>query len=354
MMPEQPRSSVVPLSAAPDKVKTPPHQRLRRLIARFGSDSSGGRGKTSAPSVGHSSSSHRRTQTVDGGASLIRVLMAPTYGGMNHHFIASVNMSLNVGPRPGSRLSDPFSLIEIMDARSRSSPLWIPPFRRVAIPRPVEPKKKPLFPRLWRVMSNSSPSRNSKDTVTRPEYDVNGYSFPLDGEEGELVEDEGCYESDVIQTAALLAIPLPTRMDVLYLLPPEISLDIMSLLDVGSVLSASQVSKYWHFLATDRYVWRALFKRQTQWRLKSISTSAPLSPAVPFDAKSRPGRTSLTGSRRNIPSLASCHSSDNLVRPLCMNLSVDWASLYRARLELDRRWRMGDPKVTRLSGHTDR
>src|SRR5258708_6764155 len=261
---------------------------------------------------------------------------------------------MNDGLQPGSRLSDPFSLIEIMDARSRSSPLWIPPFRRVTIPRLTEPKKKPLLPRLWQVMSNSSTSKKSKATVPWPEYDVNGSTFPLDGEEGELVEDEGCYESDVIQTAALLAIPLPTRMDILYLLPPEVSFEIVSLLDLSSVLSASQVSKYWHLLATDRCVWGALFKGQTQWRLRDPSTDVSLSPPILSHAKNRLSRTSLACSRRSIPSLVSHHSNDSLVRPLRLDLSVDWASLYRTRLELDRRWRTGDPKVTRLSVHTDR
>lgn len=39
-------------------------------------------------------------------------------------------------------------------------------------------------------------------------------------------------------------------------------------------------------------------------------------------------------------------------------LTLDWCTLYRARLELDRRWdgtaAASEPRVTALSGHADR
>ncbi len=72
-MSEQARSAV-PLTAAPDKVKTPSRQKLRRLISKFGSSLSGVKSKTSAPGLGHSSSSHRWTQTADGGL-IMRLFM---------------------------------------------------------------------------------------------------------------------------------------------------------------------------------------------------------------------------------------------------------------------------------------
>ncbi|KAF8336580.1 WD40-repeat-containing domain protein [Cantharellus anzutake] len=336
MMPaqvEQGPGGFMPLTPATDKQKGPSRPKLRRFITRFGSGSLSGKNKaTLAPRAGDVPS-HRRSQTVDA-----------------HMNTEQMNMSH--GPPPGSRLSDPFSLIEIMDARSRSSPLWIPPFRRVAIPRPAEPKKMSLLPRLLQAMS-PSPSKRNKDMVTWPEYDDDGYPFPLDGEEGELVEDEGCYESDIIRTAALLAIPLPTRMDILYLLPPEISLDILTYLDLRSILAVTLVSKYWHFLATDRFVWRGLFKKQTRWGLKGLPMGDPLSPPIPCEVKGLRFHKPSIVSRTNRPSLVSYRSNEGKCPPSCLDLSVDWKYLYRTRVELDRRWNKMEPKVTRLAGHTD-
>ncbi|TFK75685.1 WD40 repeat-like protein [Pluteus cervinus] len=76
---------------------------------------------------------------------------------------------------------------------------------------------------------------------------------PLDGEEGELIDDEACF----IDVRAV------TGIDILTLLPTELALQIISLLntadDLANVIACLSVSKAWHTLANDNSVWRALF-----------------------------------------------------------------------------------------------
>jgi F-box and WD-40 domain protein 1/11 len=43
-----------------------------------------------------------------------------------------------------------------------------------------------------------------------------------------------------------------------------------------------------------------------------------------------------------------------LTKPAKAPLSLDWEELYKTRMELDRRWEKGEPKVMKITGHEDR
>ncbi|KAF8892895.1 WD40-repeat-containing domain protein [Infundibulicybe gibba] len=195
-----------------------------------------------------------------------------------------------------------------------------------------------LLPRLWDVLSSPgrspsprpSLSSSRKGKVKIIDRDTNSYINycdlpPLDGEEGELIDDEACF----IDARAV------TGIDIITLLPPEIALTIFSKLPPATILACLCVCKSWHVLAADNAIWRVMFINK--W-----------------------------GALRN----------DQI-------LAYNWRHLYKQRVELDHRWEgispapsstggrylrgtapslpvisnvpfaPWEPKVTRIVGHTD-
>ena len=236
-----------------------------------------------------------------------------------------------------SRLSDPFSLIDApgaSDIHDISHPS--PPFQHVAS---APPKKKPLLPRILDVVGfSTSSNKKDKGRLLWPTMDSDGTLLPLDGEEGELVEDEGCY--DVVDRPSF--VPL-AKIDFIASLPPEIALHILRHLDLPAVLACLCVSPYWNHLASDKLVWRDLFYQQTRWKINNLLASRPR-------ISSRSSSYSPLYSRWTRNSLLSIQSKD-VPMP---NLSLDWLQMYKTGVQLDRRWASAEPKVTRLSGHADR
>ncbi|KAF9777520.1 WD40 repeat-like protein [Thelephora terrestris] len=143
--------------------------------------------------------------------------------------------------------------------------------------------------------------------------------LPLDGEEGELIDDEACFiDVDYFTTA----------VDIVARLPPELSIHILTFLDLDSIIACLAVSRIWRIYAQDNAVWRGLFFLRTDWRLD-------LSRARFSAARTR--RVSY------VPS----------VSPELPPLSLDWWLLYKSRTQLDNRWQQGKAKMTRISGHSD-
>lgn len=114
-------------------------------------------------------------------------------------------------------------------------------------------------------------------------------------------------------------------LDIIMLLPSELALNVLSHLDLPSVIACSSVNQYWRLVAKDSQVWRTLFFRNTRWSVNAArlpmhhSTSA--SPGMDLDPP-----------------------------------PLDWQKLYRSRRELDRRWAdpSHKPKEIKLVGHSDR
>jgi F-box and WD-40 domain protein 1/11 len=188
----------------------------------------------------------------------------------------------------------------------------------LAVTRPSSPdvvnqrlaRPRGFIPRLW-------------DAFRRSRHKTSAYiddGLPLDGEEGELIDDEACFIDVDFST---------TAVDIVARLPPEISIHILSFLDLNSIIACRAVSRTWRIYAQDSAVWRGLFRLRTEWRLD-------LSRARFSAARTR--RVSY------IPSIS----------PEVPPLSLDWLLLYKSRSQLENRWLRGEAKVTRISGHSDR
>ncbi|KAJ7094020.1 WD40 repeat-like protein [Mycena belliarum] len=241
-----------------------------------------------------------------------------------------------------------------------------------------------LLPRLWDVLSASPPRRPSpfaynysNSSIWTPKPIDYTQLPPLDGEEGELIDDEACFFCPPVRAV--------TGIDILTLLPPELALHILGLLlssarpsphapaptvlaglaDHAAAAAAAlralttcrAVSRNWARLASDNAVWRAAFV--ARWgapppppRLPPPVALAPPSPARL--APSRPNST-LDARMKKLPALPP--GEDLPPPPMLAPLTPDWRTLYRARLELDRCWDgtspASEPRVTALSGHAD-
>ncbi|KAJ7481604.1 WD40 repeat-like protein [Mycena latifolia] len=241
-----------------------------------------------------------------------------------------------------------------------------------------------LLPRLWDVLSTSPPRRQSpfsynysNSSIWAPKPIDYTQLPPLDGEEGELIDDEACFFCPPVRAV--------TGIDILTLLPPELALHVLALLlsttrpsphapaptvlagladhaaaaadALRALLACRSVSRKWARLADDNAVWRAAF--EGRWgapprppRLPSSPSAAailvPPSPPTP----SRHSST-LDARMKKLPALPPGEAPRAAPAPLALN----WRTLYRERLELERRWEgtspSSEPQITALAGHAD-
>ncbi|KAH7106847.1 WD40 repeat-like protein [Auriculariales sp. MPI-PUGE-AT-0066] len=236
---------------------------------------------------------------------------------------------------------------------------------------PLQPQRTPnrspkhILPRLLSFGSIRA-KRRSKRKAAVDEF---GNLLPLGGEEGELVDDEACFVEEVQPVLGL---------DIISLLPVEISLYTLLFLEFTDLLKCQLVCRYWQQLANDNLIWRDLFYRNLGWRINRAVAGEQLaalnSPTVP----TYPGLSALPRARScdsfaQLPSLSSprlrpprvsiVHPSRRtsvLFEPSApapvrapRTLAMDWMSLYKARLNLQRNWQSGQPQVGKISGHDD-
>ncbi|KAI1173290.1 quinon protein alcohol dehydrogenase-like superfamily [Nemania sp. FL0916] len=110
------------------------------------------------------------------------------------------------------------------------------------------------------------------------------------------------------------------RVNFISELPRELSIQILAYLDAAQLGAASQVSRLWNQVIQDPYIWRQSFLRE---KTHTYATSLPVQPGV----------------GAGVPAL----------RP-----GNDWQNIYRAREELDRRWKSGaQARAIYLNGHLD-
>ena len=244
------------------------------------------------------------------------------------------------------------------------------------LPSPIKPSRSmnigmSFIPRIWDALREGSPGKRIRRRPGIPswreaaelDYHSDGsidYASldPLDGEEGELIDDEACF----IDVRAI------TGMDIVSHLPLELALHLLTFLDLPSILACLRVSRCvisccvfrtqpltrhrnWNHLAHDNSIWRVLFslREPDGWRV---------------DLRRAP-RDIMYPSLRMPPSMAPAP------------LELNWYHIYRNRQELERRWsnypsaglsadlsddaptekelpRAYEPKVMRISGHSDR
>ncbi|KAI1121102.1 quinon protein alcohol dehydrogenase-like superfamily [Nemania abortiva] len=110
------------------------------------------------------------------------------------------------------------------------------------------------------------------------------------------------------------------RVDFIRELPQELSIQILAYLDAAQLITSSQVSRLWNRVIQDQYIWRQSFLRE---KTHTYATSLPVQP----------------GTGAGVPTL----------RP-----GNDWQKIYKAKEELDRRWKIGtQARAIYLNGHLD-
>ncbi|KAJ7757014.1 WD40 repeat-like protein [Mycena metata] len=223
-----------------------------------------------------------------------------------------------------------------------------------------------LIPRIWDVLSSSPPRRQSpfsynysNSSIWAPKQIDYAQLAPLDGEEGELIDDEACFFCPPVRAL--------TGIDILTLLPPELALHILALLlspvsptTPSKPLSASRpilacrsVSRKWFRLASDNAVWRAAFVGR--WGMLPHLPCAPIYEPPPTP------RSVLDPRMKKLPALPPDEMPLAASSTTPAPLTLDWCALYRTRLALDRRWEgapgtenaQWEPRATALSGHAD-
>lgn len=186
---------------------------------------------------------------------------------------------------------------------------------------------------------------------------------PLDGDEGELidVDDEACFIAVDYPWGAINACRarVVTGIDILSLLPPELSLQVLSMLalipsrppssvslqdhypsheaGLHAIITCLAVSQTWRRLAKDNSVWRAFFT--SRWGILEC-------PDKLFEG------TTLQ------------HANYRTPRTRMASGALNYRYLYQERLELERRWGAvshpnlpnhlpWQPKIMKLTGHSD-
>ncbi|PPQ92517.1 hypothetical protein CVT25_010350 [Psilocybe cyanescens] len=198
---------------------------------------------------------------------------------------------------------------------------------------------------------------------------------PLDGEEGELIDDEACF----IDARAIHGI------DIISLLPPELALHILTLIcpsqlpsptssskipaknsvspgrnsmtgnefdtdpqeALCALLSCRLVSRTWCRLASDNTVWRSLFLSRWNIDLRRATNSTVLPRGLVRNARATLGKTwdvDLTDIEPKAKRVLGLSSPVIDAPVTCAPLRLDWRILYRERLELDLRW-SGAPRL---------
>jgi F-box and WD-40 domain protein 1/11 len=296
----------------------------------------------------------------------------------------------NRTPRPGV-FSTPSRLNLAQYLASTTPSLSIPASSRKRSRAPSPAKAKGLIPRLFG--SLSAPHKKGKHKAI-PSFaldDDNGHDdpdlAPLDGEEGELV-DEACFFIDGDSPPSPTPEPEleeePVWIDPFSVLPPELALRVLGLLGVEDIVHCVRVCRAWRTLGLDNLLWSDLFasKAPDGWKLDCTRMQGNWNANGSGGAN---GKRRPVGVRERKPSERSIASTlararKNSTRSLMSwrsgkgstsapdtldtmdeetpgespQLTPDWKKLYETRLALDKRWLHAEPEITKITGHTDR
>ena len=172
------------------------------------------------------------------------------------------------------------------------------------------------------------------------------------------------------------------RIDPFVVLPGEISLKILTLLDATSLCRAAQVSRRWRTLADDDVLWRGIceqhigqkclkcgwglpvLERKRTFRLPCAPSPGPSPPAFKRDTYESSLERPMKRLRTNDdlhpqagPSRLPDADADLLspTNPISYPESVTrpWKDVYSERLTVERNWRRGRCQIHTLRGHTD-
>lgn len=164
-------------------------------------------------------------------------------------------------------------------------------------------------------------------------------------------------------------------LDLLRMLPDELSLYVLSFVGIPEILACQVVSKHWQRLANDNIIWRAVYYRAgfgidthaAQQAGISLHPSLDVNPSTPSSQPSSPisrltfyvppYTPSLYASVASFSTHQSHESHPQFVRAAPSlspaPLSLDWKGMYKTRREIEDRLIAMEPELTRLSDHTD-
>jgi F-box and WD-40 domain protein 1/11 len=321
-------------------------------------------------------------------------------------------------PRHASSPSSPSSLrwLGISSGDNRYNTIQgTPAYRNLGQRSPHNAKSmKCIIPRLWGALSSQTRKGRRKATrrkayTSMPSNISYADLLPLDGEEGELI-DEACYvdSGDVpYYSPPRFAGSFPiflslassdALLDFLSRLPPEIAIHLLCFLDLSSIIACQSVSRRWNTLANDGAVWRELFYRRQGWGINleramargrtcptldgplenpDSPTPLPDSPigrhfARRFYNQPTPSSTGLRTTdnpdaliRSPVPKRSPSHTASPwspehptdsfLPSPASLHapLFLPWRELYERRSALDTHWTSVAPNPRYLKGHAD-
>lgn len=109
------------------------------------------------------------------------------------------------------------------------------------------------------------------------------------------------------------------KVDFISRLPTELAIQILAQLDAPTLVTASTVCSDWYRVIKNQHIWRESFLRE---KTTTYATSGPVKP----------------GTGLGVPP----------VQP-----TNNWKDIYRAKTELDNRWKQGKARPVYLNGHTD-
>lgn len=110
-----------------------------------------------------------------------------------------------------------------------------------------------------------------------------------------------------------------SKVDFVVSLPTELAIQVLTYLDAAALAKASRVCQRWSKIVSNPHVWRESCLRETT---KTFAMSGPI----------------LANTGLGVP-------------PSLPNM--DWKLIYKAKLELKKRWLEGKARAVYLNGHTD-
>ncbi|ODV89817.1 hypothetical protein CANCADRAFT_28039 [Tortispora caseinolytica NRRL Y-17796] len=131
-----------------------------------------------------------------------------------------------------------------------------------------------------------------------------------------------------------------SRVDILSLLPAEISTRILSYLDAWSLCNAAQVCKRWNQLADSDAVWFKMCEQHIDRKCAKCGWGLPL---METERNIAASQSAAAGTKRKSDG-SSC-SKAQLTRP--------WKEVYRERCIIERNWRTGRHRLSVWDAHAD-
>lgn len=214
--------------------------------------------------LGSSFSVPKRIETRNDSSSQSSLVSTPDYTIMDTPSPQSIR-SPNSDPSP-STSPDVFAtctsrnLLFVSPSKGNGSPTID------SSPSAGKPKNKRILPRLLATFTSPAKDTTSNMKVKGKRHNQTTHDdlSPLDGEEGELVDDEACFVEtrgfgELLFCKAKSKAFLTSLQDILTSLPPEIALEILEYVDLKTIFGCLRVSRSWSRLASDPFIWRNFF-----------------------------------------------------------------------------------------------